>query len=54
MNATRVTHPIYGPGTVMKAARGTFAYVRFDNATNVSSAEGENTLAVSLTVCSKT
>lgn len=47
-----VTHPIYGPGQVVQAAAGCFAYVRFLRPTNVSSVLGPNTLAVSLKVCS--
>ena len=48
----RVNHPIYGPGTVVRAAAGVFAYVKFDRATNVSSSVGKDVLAVSLNVCS--
>ena len=51
----QVVHPIYGPGVVVRAAQGVFAYVQFVRPTNLPSALGAehpNCLAVSLRVCS--
>lgn len=43
----RVTHPIYGPGRVLKLAKGRFAWVNFD----VPRTDRMAVLAVSLGVC---
>lgn len=43
----RIVHPVYGRGTVVRAAQGPFRYVAFDNPRN----ERMAVLAVIINVC---